>query len=67
MVSALVYVLYAINTLLEQYGVVNLSFAFTALIIGSGLLLLSAFWHGCRQALIRHYPQSLQTRLPPLR
>ncbi|RUM51905.1 MAG: hypothetical protein DSY87_08150, partial [Methylococcus sp.] len=39
MVSALVYVLYAFSEILEHYGVVSLSFAFTAFIIGSGLLL----------------------------
>ena len=67
MVSALVYVLYAFNTLLEQYGVVSLGFAFTAFSIGSGLLLLSAFWHVCRQAIVEHYPQFIQQRLPLLR
>ncbi|RUM51618.1 MAG: hypothetical protein DSY87_08965, partial [Methylococcus sp.] len=67
MVSALVYVLYAFSEILEHYGVVSLSFAFTAFIIGSGLLLLSAFWHSCRAALIGLCPGSVQARLPPLR
>ncbi|NOQ81466.1 MAG: hypothetical protein GQ548_02925 [Methylophaga sp.] len=67
MVSALVYVLYAFNTLLEQYGVISLGFAFTAFSIGSGLLLLSAFWHTCRKAIIVHYPARIQNFLPSLR
>lgn len=67
MVSALIYVLYVFNTVLEQYGVVSLGFAFTAFIIGSGLLLLSAFWHRCRQMIIVHYPPSIKKLLPDLR
>lgn len=67
MVSALAYVLYAINSILEQYGVVSLGFAFTAFAIGSGLLLLSAFWHVCRKAIITRYPTSIREKLPSLR
>jgi hypothetical protein len=66
MVSALIYVLYAFNTLLEQYGVVSLGFAFAALIIGSGLLILSAFWHNCRMLIVKHYPLWIKQRLPAL-
>lgn len=67
MVSALAYVLYAINTILEMYGVVSLGFAFTAFAIGSGLLLLSAFWHVCRKAVLAHYPDYIREHLPALR
>jgi len=67
MVSALAYVLYAINTILEMYGVVSLGFAFTAFAIGSGLLLLSAFWHVCRKAVLVHYPEHIREHLPALR
>ncbi len=67
MVSALIYVLYAFNTILEQYGVVSLGFAFAALSIGSGLLILSAFWHDCRTFIVQHYPLQIQQRLPSLR
>ena len=65
MVSALTYVLYTFSTLLKTYGVVSLNFAFTALAIGIGLLMLSAFWQSCRQAVLRFYPTSLQERFPP--
>jgi hypothetical protein len=37
----------------------------TALIIGSGLLTLSAFWHPIRAALVRQMGQ-LGQRLPPV-
>lgn len=67
MVSALIYVLYAFSSLLKQYGVISLGFAITALIIGSALLLLSAFWHPCRTFVLRFFPLSVKKRLPPLR
>ena len=63
MVSALAYVLYAFSALLEESGVVSLSFAITALVIGSALLMLSAFWHPSRMALIKRLPTGLQQRL----
>jgi hypothetical protein len=67
MVSALAYVLYAFTTLLKSYGVVSLSFAITALAIGSALLLLSAFWHPIRTAVLRVFPRPVLERLAPLR
>ena len=66
MVSALAYVLYAFSTLLEQYGVVSLGFAITALFIGSALLLLSAFWHVSRTFVVKHCPVKVQMWLAPL-
>jgi len=67
MVSALVYVMYAFSTLLEQYGVVSLGFALTALVIGSALLLLSAFWHASRAQVLRRVPQVVRRWLVPAR
>ena len=66
MVSALVYVLYAISALFRQFGAVSLSFALTALVIGSALLLLSAFWHSARGVIVRALPEPIQRRLPLL-
>ena len=63
MVSALAYVLYAFSALLKDSGFVSLSFAITALMVGSGLLLLSAFWHPARIALLNRLPPSLSRRL----
>ncbi len=67
MVSALAYVLYAFSALLKQYGVVSLSFAITALAIGSALLLLSAFWHPSRAFVLKLFPPAIQERLAPLK
>jgi hypothetical protein len=62
MVSSLAYVLYAFSKLLEDSGVVSLSFAITALIIGSALLMLSAFWHPSRTALLKVLPENMRLR-----
>jgi hypothetical protein len=64
LVSALAYVLFALNRMLEQFGAVELNVALTALVIGSALLLLSAFWHQARQAVVRPLPEGLRARLP---
>jgi hypothetical protein len=66
LVSALAYVLYAINLLFREYGAVELSVALTALVIGSALLLLSAFWPNARRAVVAFLPEGLQARLPVL-
>jgi hypothetical protein len=36
------------------------------LVIGSALLLLSAFWHQARGAIVRPLPESLRDKLPVL-
>ncbi len=64
LVSALAYVLYALNELFRQFGAVELNVALTALVIGSALLLLSAFWHQARRLVVRPLPDSLKARLP---
>ena len=66
LVSALAYVLYALSELFKQFGAVELNIALTALVIGSALLLLSAFWHQARAAVVSPMPQSLRDRLPIL-
>ena len=64
LVSALAYVLYALNKLFEQFGAVELNVALTALVIGSALLMLSAFWHQARGIVVRPLPTGLRERLP---
>jgi hypothetical protein len=64
LVSALAYVLYALNELFRQFGAVELNVALTALIIGSALLMLSAFWHQARTLVVRPLPPALKERLP---
>jgi hypothetical protein len=64
LVSALAYVLYALSELFKQVGAVELNIALTALIIGSALLLLSAYWHQARSLIVRRLPETLQSKLP---
>lgn len=64
LVSALAYVLYALSELFKQVGAVELNIALTALVIGSALLLLSAFWHQARSLVVRQLPETLRTKLP---
>jgi hypothetical protein len=64
LVSALAYVLYALNRLFEELGTVELNVALTALVIGSALLMLSAFWHQARAIVVKPLPTGLRDRLP---
>ncbi|HYD37334.1 MAG TPA: hypothetical protein VEA60_06950 [Allosphingosinicella sp.] len=66
LVSALAYVLFALISLFREFGAVELNIALAAFVIGSGLLLLSAFWHGVRRSIVRPLPPGLQARLPVL-
>ena len=66
LVSALAYVLWALADLFKRFGAVELNVALTALVIGSALLLLSAFWHQARAAVVRPLPDGLRQRLPVL-
>lgn len=66
LVSGLLYVLYALAGLFSQVGAVSLNIALTALIIGSALLLLSAFWQSARRQVVSRLPGGLQARLPAL-
>ena len=66
LVSALAYVLWALADLFKRFGAVELNIALTALVIGSALLLLSAFWHQARGAIVRPLPESLRGKLPIL-
>jgi MFS family permease len=64
LVSALAYVLAALTYLFREFGVVELNVAITALVIGSALLCLSAFWTPIRRAVVEKLPGTLQTALP---
>lgn len=67
MVSSLAYVLYALSSIFRELGAIGLNVALTALIIGSALLLLSAFWHKARAVIVDRLPHSVRTRLPVTR
>jgi hypothetical protein len=65
LVSSLVYVLYAMYAIINSAGAVELSAAIAALVIGSALLTLSAFWHSMRRLVVGTLGD-LGTRLPPV-
>ncbi len=64
LVSALAYVLIALGQLFRQYGAVELNVALTALVIGTALLMLSAFWAPIRAAVLGKLPPELVAKLP---
>jgi hypothetical protein len=66
LVSALAYVLAALTWLFDRFGAVELNVALTALVIGSALLTLSAFWTPIRRAVVAMLPGTVQTRLPAI-
>lgn len=63
LVSALIYVLYALQGLFEA-GQVAAGFGLTALIIGSFLVMLSAAWGSLRRHLLAFLPPHWASRLP---
>jgi hypothetical protein len=65
LVSGLAYVLFALYALFRSAGAVELSAAFTALVIGSALLTLSVFWQPMRWRVVGTLG-SLAGRLPPV-
>jgi hypothetical protein len=64
LVSALAYVLAALTYLFREFGMVELNVALTALVIGSALLCLSAFWSPIRSAVVARLPGDMRTMLP---
>lgn len=66
MVSAMAYVLYALSRVLEANGIVSEGMAVAGVVLGSSLLLLSAFWHRCRRDILRTLPEPWRARLPAL-
>lgn len=64
LVSALAYVLFALTFLFREFGAVELNFALTALVIGSALLSLSAFWQPIRRGVVTLLPANVQAMLP---
>lgn len=64
LVSSLAYVLFAMSALFKTFGAVSMSVSLTALVIGSALLMLSAFWQTVRSALVGRLPDAWQAQLP---
>ena len=65
LVSGLAYVLYAMAVLIRSTGAIEVSAALTALVIGSALLSLSAFWQPMRRQVVGLLGDVGQ-RLPPV-
>lgn len=64
LVSALAYVLAALTFLFDRFGAVELTFALTALVIGSALLTLAGFWTPIRARVVAMLPGEMQSRVP---
>ncbi len=64
LVSGLSYALYAMSALLRAAGSFSTSLALTGLVIGSALLLLSAYWRPARRIVVGALPASVRARLP---
>ena len=64
LVSALGYVIYAIQSLVTHGGEIGASFALTALVIGGFLVLLSAAWRPIRARVLAMLPGTMTMRLP---
>lgn len=62
MVSALGYVIYVLSTYLTDTNG-GVGFVVVPLIIGSALLLLSAFWHKCRTWMLKFIPDNIKNFL----
>jgi len=59
-------VLYAMRSLFAEFGAIELNVALTGLVIGSALLMLSAFWHPIRRAVVGGLPEGTHRFLPVL-
>ncbi|MCV2402606.1 hypothetical protein OFY17_06825 [Marinomonas sp. C2222] len=67
MVSSLVYVVYALASLVNGYGHIGHSLALTGILIGASLLLLAVYWHMVRACLLSVVlPKSLREYVPPI-
>lgn len=64
LISALVYVLWAISSVIESLGSASNNFGLTALVIGSALLTLSAGWKRARALVLAVTPAAIRDRVP---
>jgi cytochrome c oxidase subunit IV len=64
MVSALAYLLYAMNAFFHSSGALTTSLALSALVVGAGLLIVAAFWSFARRRALKLVPTVLRARPP---
>tara|TARA_R110001592_G_scaffold65606_2_gene201140 strand:+ start:942 stop:1943 length:1002 start_codon:yes stop_codon:yes gene_type:complete len=67
MVSSLMYVIYALSSLFENYGGVGYSFAATGVVMGAFLLMLSIYWQKVRALFVLNLPERIQGYLPAIK
>ena len=65
MASALFYLLFAVGSFVASRGPVLNALPLVGLLVGIGLLLLSAFWGSDRRRVLSPLPDWLVRRLPP--
>ncbi|ETX11052.1 hypothetical protein MUS1_11790 [Marinomonas ushuaiensis DSM 15871] len=67
MVSSLMYVIYALTSLIDSYGGIGYSFPLTGVVMGASLLLLSIYWQRVRALFVMRLPKSLQAYVPAIK
>lgn len=67
MVSSLMYVIYALSSLIDNYGGIGYSFPLTGVVMGTSLLLLSIYWQRVRAAFVMQLPKNIQCYLPAIK
>ncbi len=65
MVSSLGYAVYAAEQVFTTNNIDSLGFALAGLVIGGGLLMLSALWQSIRRVFMKPLPLAITNRLPP--
>jgi hypothetical protein len=67
MVSSLVYVIVALNTVISSGEKTSMTFGVTALAIGVFLVLLAGLWKTLRFAIVSRMPEGVVRRVPEIR
>jgi hypothetical protein len=67
MVSSLIYVIYALTSLIDTYGGIGYSFPLTGVVMGASLLLLSIYWQRVRAVFVMRLPKPFQAYVPAIK
>jgi len=67
MVSSLMYVIYALSSLIDNYGGMGYSFPLTGVVMGASLLLLSIYWQRVRALFVMRLPKPFQAYVPAIK
>lgn len=66
MVSSLLYVIYALSSLIDNYSGIGYSFPLTGVVVGTSLLLLSIYWQRVRALFVMRLPKHIQGYVPAI-